>query len=79
MNIALSRFAENYWPAGPDVVLSGINFGQNVGSTLAHSGTVGAVVTAHEYGVPAIAFSAEVPRDLAQIPFVPFARPRRTR
>ena len=71
--VALSRFAANYWDTAPDVVLSGTNFGQNVGTTLNHSGTVGAVVTAHEYGVPAIAFSAEVPRDLAQIPLVPFA------
>ena len=76
MNIALSRFAKTYWAAGPDVVLSGMNFGQNVGSTLNHSGTVGAAVTAREYGVPAIAFSAEVPRDLAQIPNVPFADDR---
>ena len=44
-----------------------------MGSTLNHSGTVGAVVTAHEYGVPALAFSAEVPRNLAQIPMTPFA------
>jgi 5'/3'-nucleotidase SurE len=74
VNVALSRFAKTYWPAGPDLVLSGINFGQNVGSTLNHSGTVGAVVTAREYDVPALAFSAEVPRDLAQIPNVPFAQ-----
>ena len=74
VNIALSRFAATYWSSGPDVLLSGINFGQNVGSTLNHSGTVGAVVTAHEYGVPALAFSAEVPRVLAQIPLVPFAK-----
>jgi len=74
VNVALSRFAANYWSGGPDVVLSGINFGQNVGSTLNHSGTVGAAVTAHEYAVPALAFSAEVPRNLAQIPFVPFAK-----
>ncbi len=73
VNIALSRFAETYWSGGPDLVLSGVNFGQNVGSTLNHSGTVGAAVTAREYGVPAFAFSAEVPRDLAQIPNVPFA------
>lgn len=73
VHIALSRFAKNYWQQAPDVVLSGTNFGQNVGTTLNHSGTVGAVVTAQEYGVPAIAFSAEVPRDLAQIPLVPFA------
>ncbi len=74
VNIALSRFAKTYWPGGPDVVLSGVNFGQNVGSTLNHSGTVGAAVTAREYGVPALAFSAEVPRDLAQIPNTPFAQ-----
>ncbi len=73
VNIALSRFAKTYWSGGPDVVLSGTNFGQNVGSTLNHSGTVGAAVTAREYGIPAMAFSAEVPRDLAQIPNVPFA------
>ncbi len=72
-NIALSRFAANYWDDGPDVVVSGTNFGQNVGSTLNHSGTVGAIVTAHEHGVPALAFSAEVPRNLAQIPLTPFA------
>lgn len=74
VNIALSRFAKTYWPAGPDLVLSGVNFGQNVGSTLNHSGTVGAAVTAREYGVPALAFSAEVPRNLAQIPNTPFAQ-----
>ncbi|MGO4258387.1 5'/3'-nucleotidase SurE [Marmoricola sp. RAF53] len=74
VNVALSRFAKTYWADGPDLVLSGVNFGQNVGATLNHSGTVGAAVTAREYGVPAFAFSAEVPRDLAQIPFVPFAQ-----
>lgn len=73
VHIALSRFASTYWADGPDVVVSGTNFGQNVGATLNHSGTVGAVVTAHEYGVPALAFSAEVPRNLAQIPLTPFA------
>lgn len=74
VNVALSRFAATYWAEGPDLVLSGVNFGQNVGSTLNHSGTVGAAVTAREYGVPAFAFSAEVPRNLAQIPFVPFTQ-----
>jgi len=73
VNVALSRFVATHWDSGPDVVLSGVNFGQNVGTTINHSGTVGAVVTAHEYGVPAIAFSAEVPHDLTQISRVPFA------
>ncbi len=73
VSVALSRFAANYWDGGPDVVLSGVNFGQNVGTTINHSGTVGAAVTANEHDVPAIALSAEVPRDLSQIPRTPFA------
>jgi len=72
--VALGRFAATHWAGGPDVVLSGVNFGQKVGTTANHSGTVAAVVTAHEHAVPAIAFSAEVPHDLAQIPNVPFAQ-----
>lgn len=48
-----------YWPKGPDLVLSGINWGQNAGSGVVHSGTTGAAVTAHELGLPAIAFSEE--------------------
>jgi 5'-nucleotidase len=74
VNLALSRFAKTYWAAGPQVVLSGVNFGQNVGATVDHSGTVGAAITAREYGVPAIALSAEVPQDLSQIPSTPLAQ-----
>ncbi|MFC6345399.1 5'/3'-nucleotidase SurE, partial [Nocardioides hankookensis] len=72
--VALRRFAATYWPTGPDVVLSGVNFGQNVGATLNHSGTVGAAVTAAENGVPAVALSAEVALSLADLPNVPFAQ-----
>jgi 5'-nucleotidase len=72
--VAVRRFAATYWASGPDVVLSGVNFGQNVGATLNHSGTVGAAVTASENGVAAIALSAEVPFSLADIPNVPFAQ-----
>ena len=72
--VAVRRFAATYWTSGPDVVLSGVNFGQNVGATLNHSGTVGAAVTASENGVAAIALSAEVPFSLADIPNVPFAQ-----
>jgi 5'/3'-nucleotidase len=72
--VAVRRFAATYWSSGPDVVLSGVNFGQNVGATLNHSGTVGAAVTAAENGVAAIALSAEVPFSLADIPNVPFTQ-----
>jgi len=45
----------------PDVVLSGVNRGLNCGYSVLHSGTVGAAMTAHTYGVPAIAFSIDSP------------------
>jgi len=43
----------------PDLVVTGINPGQNMGAVTVHSGTVGASVTAAEKGIPAVAFSAE--------------------
>ena len=59
--LALTRFIpENIWPKGPDVVLSGINFGPNPGLAAFHSGTVSAAVTACEFGTSGIAFSEEV-------------------
>lgn len=74
VSVALTRFAATYWSEGPDVVVSGSNFGQNVGATANHSGTVGAVVTAHEHGVPAVALSTAVPiEDLSQISQMQFA------
>lgn len=41
----------------PDLVVSGINYGQNVGPLGALSGTVGAARKAVSYGIPAIAAS----------------------
>ena len=42
----------------PDLVLSGINFGPNVGTAVYMSGTIGAAIMASLYGVPSIAISA---------------------
>ncbi len=42
---------------GPDLVVSGINFGQNVGSLASVSGTVGAAEAAAARGIPALAAS----------------------
>ena len=44
----------------PDLVVSGVNPGQNTGAVANHSGTVGATVTAGELKIPAIAVSVEV-------------------
>lgn len=41
----------------PHLVISGINNGQNLGATLAESGTVGAARTAVRRGIPALAIS----------------------
>lgn len=49
----------------PDVVLSGINRGANVGRAVLHSGTVGAAMTAALHGVRAMAVSLDVPLDAA--------------
>ncbi|TWB44170.1 5'/3'-nucleotidase SurE [Nitrospirillum pindoramense] len=43
--------------APPDIVLSGINRGANVGDEVPYSGTVAAALTARLLGVPAMAFS----------------------
>jgi 5'-nucleotidase len=45
----------------PDLVLSGVNRGPNIGHAVLHSGTVGAALTASTYGVPAAAFSLDAP------------------
>jgi 5'-nucleotidase len=43
---------------GPDLVLSGINVGANVGVNVFYSGTVAAAVEAAMLNIPAVAFSA---------------------
>lgn len=42
----------------PDICISGVNYGENLGTNLTCSGTVGAVLEANTYGIPGIAFSA---------------------
>src|SRR6188474_1773612 len=41
----------------PDLVLSGINNGANMGDDTIYSGTVGAAMEGYLFGIPAIAFS----------------------
>lgn len=44
----------------PDLCISGINYGENMGAVLTCSGTLGAAFEAVSHGVPAIAVSLEV-------------------
>lgn len=45
----------------PEIVASGINPGANTGRATLHSGTVGAALTARNFGVPAVAVSMAFP------------------
>ena len=46
-----------------DLCISGINFGENVGSGVTISGTVGAAIEAACFGIPALAVSLETPTE----------------
>ena len=74
VHIALTGMGD----ALPDLVVSGINNGQNMGDDTLYSGTVAAATEAYLFGIPAIAFSqvnhgwehldaaAKVARDVVQ-------------
>lgn len=49
--------------SAPDLVVSGINHGPNLGFAVLHSGTVGAALTAHLAGTPALAVSVGEPAE----------------
>lgn len=51
---------EEIMPKRPDLVISGINYGENLGSTIFSSGTVGAAIEAASYGFPSMAVSLEI-------------------
>lgn len=44
----------------PDLVVSGINYGENVGTSITVSGTVGAAFEAAVHGIPALAVSLQM-------------------
>lgn len=49
--------------AKPDLVLSGVNRGNNAGENVLYSGTVGAAIEAALHGIPSIALSQYMGRD----------------
>jgi 5'-nucleotidase len=50
---------ENLIDTKPDLLVSGINMGENLGTDVIYSGTVSAAVEGAIFGIPAIAFSYE--------------------
>ena len=50
-------------PRQPDLLISGINFGENLGTGVTVSGTVGAAIEAATFGVPGLAVSLETPKE----------------
>jgi 5'-nucleotidase len=50
-------------PRLPDLLISGINFGENLGSGVTISGTIGAAIEAASFGVPALAVSLETSKE----------------
>ena len=48
-------------PEKPDLVVSGINYGENLSSDITYSGTVGAAMECAAMGVPSMAVSMQVP------------------
>ena len=47
----------------PDMVVSGINFGENIGTNVTASGTVGAAIQSAVWGYKSLAVSMEVPQE----------------
>ncbi|MDW8325219.1 MAG: 5'/3'-nucleotidase SurE [Anaerolineales bacterium] len=57
--LAVQHAALEILPRQPDLVVAGINFGENIGSAVTVSGTVGAAMEGASLGVPALAISQE--------------------
>ncbi len=51
-------------PRLPDLVVAGINYGENLGTVITLSGTVGAALEAADLGIKALAVSLEMPKEL---------------
>jgi 5'-nucleotidase len=47
-------------PQKPDLVVSGINYGENLGTDITYSGTVGAAIEAASLGIPGLAMSQQI-------------------
>lgn len=56
---SVSKAISELLPRKPDLVVAGINYGENLGSSITVSGTVGAALEGASYGVPGLAVSLQ--------------------
>lgn len=65
--VYIALFSDGFLPRKPDLVLSGINNGVNLGTDIYYSGTVGAAREANIHGIPSIALSSDGMENLDRI------------
>lgn len=65
--VYLALFERRFLPRRPDLVLSGINRGHNLGTSVFYSGTVAAAREAAMRGIPSMALSAPPDADTEQL------------
>ena len=54
----------NLAPRRPALLIAGINYGENIGSDVTHSGTVGAALQGAISGIPSLATSLQTPKEM---------------
>lgn len=59
VDCVITALRSGIFPGKPDVVISGINAGANIGTDVVYSGTCAAARQAVLYGIPGLAFSIE--------------------
>jgi len=64
VQFAVLEIAPKIWGRKPDLVVSGINYGENIGNGITISGTIGAALEAASFGVRALAVSLETHHSL---------------
>lgn len=65
--VYMALYSKCFLPRRPDLVLSGINHGLNLGTDTHYSGTVGGAREAVIHGVPAIALSYDGTKDFTRV------------
>lgn len=51
-------------PRRPTLLISGINYGENMGSDVTYSGTIGAALQGAVFGIPSLAVSLQTPKEM---------------